>query len=125
MRHHEDDEQKALIAWARCANYGAGKVGDWLIAIPNGGKRNIKEAARLKAHGVKAGVSDLFLPVPKHGFHGLWIELKAPKTATLPAGKPTAAQIDWLSRMAGQGYMAVLSIGWENAKITIEDYLRD
>ena len=33
-----------------------------IIAIPNGGWRDIKTAARLKAEGVTKGVPDLFIP---------------------------------------------------------------
>jgi hypothetical protein len=54
-----------------------------IIAIPNGGYRDIKEAARLKKEGVYRGVPDLFIPVAKQGFHGLWIEMKIkPNTLT-------------------------------------------
>jgi hypothetical protein len=124
MRHREDDEQKALMQWARVTRQRGILVADFLIAIPNGGKRNVKEAARLKAQGVKSGVSDLFLALPANGFCGLWIELKAPKTATAPAGKPTQAQIDWLDSMATVGYCAQLCYGWTAAKESILDYLR-
>ena len=55
-----------------------------LIAIPNGGKRNPREAGRLKAQGVKAGVSDLLLPFSSQGAHGLWIEMKAGRNKLTP-----------------------------------------
>ena len=123
MRHREDDEQKNLMQWARVARFRGILVADYLIAIPNGGKRNVKEAGRLKAQGVKAGVSDLFLALPANGFCGLWVELKAPRTATSKAGKPSQAQLDWLDRMAQVGYAAQLCYGWEAAKQTIQEYL--
>lgn len=123
VRHIEDDHQKALMQWARNAKLQGILVADYLIAIPNGGNRNVKEAARLKAQGVKAGVSDLFLALPANGFSGLWIELKAPRTATSKAGKPSQAQLDWLDRMAQVGYAAQLCYGWEAAKQTIQEYL--
>jgi len=108
MRHREDDEQKALMQWARVTRLRGIIVADFLIAIPNGGKRNIREAQRLKSQGVKSGVSDLFLALPANGFSGLWIEMKAPKTATAKAGTPTQDQIDWLENMAQVGYAARL-----------------
>ena len=49
--HFEDDEQAAVFDWA--AHMPALK---WMHSIPNGGKRNIREAARLKRQGVKSGV---------------------------------------------------------------------
>ena len=119
MKHREDDEQKALIQWARAYKNDAEKI----IAIPNGGKRNPREAARLKAQGVTAGVPDLFLPVMCGGFGGLWIELKAPKTATSPAGKPTAAQLAKLQQLSEDGYCTALCYGWVAARDTIVGYL--
>ena len=97
MKHREDMEQFALMQWARITRHNGGVIADWLIAIPNGGKRNAGEAARMKKQGVKAGVSDLFLALPAKRFHGLWIEMKAPETNTSPAGKLTQAQLVWVS----------------------------
>jgi len=123
MRHLEDDHQKALMQWARQVRLHGIVVADFLVAIPNGGNRNAKEAARLKAQGVKAGVSDLFLAFPANSTGGLWIELKAPRTATSKAGKPSQAQLDWLDRMAQVGYAAQLCYGWEAARQAIQEYL--
>ena len=123
MRHIEDDHQKALMQWAKVTRLRGIILADFLIAIPNGGKRKLKEAARMKAQGVKAGVSDLFLALPANGACGLWIELKAPKTTTTKAGKPSQSQIDWLERMSQVGYAARLCYGWEAAKVTIQEYL--
>ena len=76
------------------------------------------EAKRLKAEGVKTGVSDLFLPVPQGACHGLWVELKAPKR------KPTNDQAQWIERMRDAGYQAAYSDNWEDARFFIEVYLR-
>lgn len=46
------------------------------ITCPNGGRRNKAEAAKLKAMGVRKGIPDLFLPIPRQGYHGLYIETK-------------------------------------------------
>lgn len=117
MRHEEDSEQLALMEWVgmRVARYPALK---WLIHIPNGGKRNAREAARLRGMGVKRGVSDLFLPVPRGGYHGLWIELKR-----RDGGRLSEEQRLWLEAMAENGYKTDVCAGWESAAETIEAYM--
>lgn len=117
MRHLEDAEQIALMQWASMATIGGYRIADYLFAIPNGGKRNAREAARLKRMGVKAGVSDLFLPIPRGPAHGLWIELKAGK------GKPSDSQTEWLGRMAEQGYATSVCLGWDAARRAITAYM--
>ena len=62
----EHDEQVGFINWFRS------KYPDVLIfAIPNGEKRAISVAKRLKAEGVVRGVPDLYVPT-----WNLWIEMK-------------------------------------------------
>ena len=78
-------EQEALFRWVAYYRGYCPDV-DLLYHIPNGGRRDAKEAAHLKRQGVRAGVPDLCLPVPRGGFHGLYIELKAGQN------KPTAHQ---------------------------------
>lgn len=116
MRHAEDAEQLALMTWAK-SHVGGIRVADYLIHIPNGGKRNVIEAARLKRMGVKAGVSDLFLPVPRGAAHGLWVEMKAGK------GRVSEAQQEWLNKMAQHGYATAICYGHEAAKRAITAYL--
>ena len=127
-RHIEDDHQKALITWAKFQRIKSGKFAgqkiiDYLFAIPNGGKRNVKEAARLKAQGVKPGVSDLMLALPNGGKHGLWIEMKRP--IVQGKSKPTAseAQIEWIEKMIAAGFEAKVCYGFDQAKECIQEYL--
>ena len=112
----ESQEQINLFTWA---NLQACKIPELklLFHIPNGGKRNIVTAKRLKAEGVKAGVPDLFLPVPRGGFHGLFIEMKAGKTKT------TKKQDAWITDLRQQGYKAVVCYGCEQAMKEIKEYL--
>jgi hypothetical protein len=118
VNHQEDSEQIALIHLATLCVIDGKRISDYLFAIPNGGKRSKTEAARMKKMGVKPGVSDLLLPIPRKGFHGLWIELKAKK------GKPTKEQLEWLDKMTAEGYAAVLCYGCLSAIKTIEQYMR-
>ena len=47
-----------------------------MYAIPNGGKRSIGVAKKLKAEGVKPFIPDTHLPVPRGDFACLYIEFK-------------------------------------------------
>lgn len=80
--------------------------------------RNKSVAVKAKAAGAKAGIPDLFLPVPIGNYHGLYIEMK--KTI----GSSTApAQKQWLLKLAEQGYFTCVCKGAEMAKTAIENYL--
>jgi len=113
----EHEEQAALLAWCGYAKATAPEL-DLLFAIPNGGRRHIKVAADLKVEGVKAGVPDLFLPVARGEYHGLFIEMKTAK------GYPSPAQKHWIAALIEQGYMAVCCHGWDEARREISGYLR-
>lgn len=47
-----------------------------LFAVPNGGSRNAIEAKNLKRQGLKPGISDVILLIPKKGFASLLMEFK-------------------------------------------------
>lgn len=112
----EDTEQEAVITWANwhLREYPALK---WLHHIPNGGKRDAAEAARFKAQGVKAGVSDLFLPAAHGGYFGLYIEMKYGKN------KPTDQQREFMGDMQQAGYMAHTAYSAQEAIELLEKYL--
>lgn len=124
MRHIEHQHQVALIDWATrmplpsAADVKPGsRVADYLLAIPNGGHRNKATAGKLKAEGVKPGVSDTMLPLRRHGYAGLWLELKAPKC------EPTDLQYAWLERMVLAGYQAEWADDWIKAATIIAGYV--
>lgn len=118
MKQNESQEQRALFGWADIM-VATGKYPELklLFHIPNGGYRSKTTAARLKREGVKAGVPDLFLPVPRGTFHGLWIELKAGNN------QATDLQREWLNNLDDQGYYAACCNGWIRAHELIEWYL--
>lgn len=114
----EGDEQATLIKNVRRLYPTLGTL---LIHIPNGGSRkNAFEGWRLKEQGVRAGVSDLFLPVARGGHHGLWIEFKAAPPNNAP---PSDSQLEWLTLMREQGYAAHLCLGEAAALEVIIAYL--
>ena len=89
-----------------------------MFAIPNGGYRRPLEALRFKKQGVKSGVSDIFLPLPRGGYHGLFIELKVGKN------KPTRNQLDFLSDMEKEGYQCKVCYGSDEAIANILNYIK-
>ena len=89
-----------------------------LFAIPNGGKRAIQTAARLKAEGVRPGVPDMFLPMAAKGYHGLFVEMKRKD-----GGRLSTRQRDWLELLGANGYKAVVCHGADEAIREIEAYL--
>lgn len=114
MKVTEDQHQLALMTWARRSSL---PDLDLLFHVPNGGQRSKTTAARLKCLGVKAGVADLFLPAPRAGKHGLWVELKAER------GRLSPEQREWLEKMEANGYAAHVCFGWEAARDVIVEYL--
>ena len=114
----EAEEQMAVMKWAELMSNRFPCL-KWMYHCPNGGSRNVVEAANLKRMGVRSGVPDLCLPYPSNGYHGLYIEMKTDK------GRSTAAQreyIDWLNE---QGYMALVCHGAGEAINALEVYLHD
>ena len=112
----EADEQKALMQWAKWqeGRYPELKL---LYHCPNGGTRNKLEAANLKRQGVKAGVPDLFLPVPRSPKHGLFIEMKVGRN------KCTDNQKKWIRNLLEQGYEVKVCYSCEEAIQVIKKYL--
>lgn len=116
MIYAEEQIQIDVMRWARL------QEGKWpelrlLYHCPNGGRRGKVEAARLKAAGVKAGVPDLCLPVPRGRYHGLYIELKA------EGGRLSPSQREWLTWLDAEGYCALRCTGFDETVAAIKAYL--
>lgn len=116
MNHPEENMQIALFQWAHIQQTSIPEL-KYLFHVPNGGKRGIKEATRLKAAGVKRGVPDVVLPVPRGGYHGLFVELKAGKN------RPTPEQTAWLTELGRNGYRTAVCYALDDAIREIKMYL--
>jgi hypothetical protein len=114
----EHEDQCALIAWAAWEERRRPEL-RLLHAIPNGGERYAAVAVGLQAEGVKPGVPDLDLPVPRGNFCGLRIEMK--RQGRKP--KPTSEQSQWLADLAAVGHSCHVCQGWEAARAVILAYL--
>ena len=113
----EAQEQTALFQWAAMME---GRIPELRLMhhCPNGGSRNAIEAHNLRLQGVKPGIPDIFLPVARGGFHGLYIEMKRRK-----GGRVSVEQKKMLLALRDQGYRTEVCEGWEVAKKTILEYL--
>lgn len=110
--------QCALFQWAEVATQSIPEL-EFMYANTNGGKRDIGTAVKLKKEGQKPGVPDIFLPVPKGGYHGLYIELK------VGTNKPTKKQQKYLRFLAEQGYCTyVARDDWREPARVIMEYLQ-
>lgn len=114
----EAQHQAAVIAWA---NHQL-NLKKWpelalLFHIPNGGSRNRLEAYHLKQQGVKPGVPDLCLPVPRGCYCCLWIEMKSGK------GRLSQEQKRWINAFNENGHFAKVCYGAEDAIETLKWYL--
>lgn len=113
----EAQEQESLFRWAAYNRVKYPEL-ELMYHVPNGGGRNLIEAAHLKAQGVKPGVPDICLPVPNIKYTALYIELKRRK-----GGKVSDAQRGWITALNRVGCRAVVCHGWDEAREEIERYL--
>lgn len=118
MKSLEHAEQVSLMQWwsLQCRRFGIPE--QLLFAIPNGGQRNIITAKRMKDEGVRAGIPDLFLAVPRGKFHGLFVEMKKTR-----GGVVSDAQKACMQMLSENGYCVTVCHGFIEAKTAITRYL--
>jgi len=78
-----------------------------IFAIPNGEKRHIATAIKLKEEGVTSGIPDLYIPAWK-----VWIEMKRSKGGKV--SKDQKAIIDYLINEARD--FVIIGYGYKDAK---------
>jgi uncharacterized protein YcgL (UPF0745 family) len=126
----EHEEQCAVFEWAGLMSNQFPEL-ELMFAVPNGGVRPHKfsgsskkgdrysvEGRKLKKEGVKKGVPDIFLPVPKGVYHGLFIEMKRRRGFSVKADQEA-----WLKNLAHQGYFVVVCKGSDAALKVLRGYL--
>jgi len=89
-----------------------------LFSVPNGGSRNPIEAKNLKRQGLKPGVPDVILLIPKKGFASLLMEFKTQQ------GNQSDEQLlfQQQAESCGSKYVIVRSVG--NAIDEMKEYLK-
>lgn len=80
------------------------------FAVPNGGKRNMREAVAFRRQGVQSGIPDLVLPGPDARWHCLAIELKRQK-----GGRVSEEQEAWHRVLRSCGWKILVAYGADDA----------
>lgn len=91
----------------------------WAHAIPNGEERTKRAGVRLQMEGVKAGICDIFLPIARQGYGGLYIEMKGAK------GRVSPKQKDFIAHALSEGFDAHVCYSYKEAIKLIELYMED
>ena len=108
IKSEEAREQARLVAALRRQwNLMPDEIRPIVFAIPNGGQRDAREGANLKAQGVLAGVPDLCIALAAG--RTLWIEMKATK------GKLSTVQVDIHSEMKAKRHEVITAYSAEDA----------
>lgn len=120
----EDAIQRALLCALAMYIRPTFPLIDTIYHVPNGGSRGgTRQAAQIQgammnALGVKKGTPDLCLPIPRHGFGALYVEMKKPKDGAL--SKDQVARIRLLCEC---GNAAAVVDDWVAGYWLIHDYL--
>lgn len=114
----ELQHQQAVIKWSKQpAIRQKWPMLKLLYHIPNERKCSEVMGRLLRLAGVKRGVPDLHLPVPRGEYHGLYIEMKT------PTGETTSDQDWWITELSDQGYFCEVCHGWQSAVRVLEWYM--
>lgn len=118
MKHSEDKIQSDFHQWL----FGYYPYTRQLAYhIPNGGLRNIREANKLKAMGVVAGMPDYHIAIANHGYNSLYIEFKEPGAKmNTEHGKN---QIMVHDRLKAAGNKVIICYSLEEAQSEVLSYL--
>lgn len=119
MKHIESAYQTQVVEWSRWAfkaNPARYPHLEMLHCSLNGVKLSGTQAKIAKGQGMLSGVPDLFLPVPKNGFHGLFIEMKSDK------GRVTENQHWFLTNAESLSYKTVICYSAKEAISAIQAY---
>jgi len=120
LKHLEAEHQKTVVEWARWASRSAKyPMLEMLHCSLNGVKLSKSQAGIAKGQGMLSGVPDLFLPVPRGKYHGLYIEMKHGDNTL------TENQNKFLQNAANVGFAVSVCYSAQEAIKRIGDYYDD
>ena len=111
----ESEEQKSVVQYCRLKSIP-------IVASLNGVQLGTNKFAVInhqKAMGLALGFPDLFIPVPRGIFHGMFIEMKRQK-----GGSVSDEQMFWLSTLTGMDYWSMVACGATEAIESIDKYMK-
>lgn len=113
----ETQEQIATIEWWSLFATTKGMDERLLMHTANERKTSLRQGAKLKAMGVRAGWPDLFLALPCGDYHGLFIEMKAKH------GKTSKVQEEIHELLRARGYLVIVCYGFGEASDMLKRYV--
>ena len=117
-KHPSDEEHRIQCACVRWFSLQCPRLKGRLFAVPNGGRRDVTTAAKLKSEGVVAGVADLILLKSNHDYGALLIEMKTMK------GRQSDSQKAWQLNLCSEDeYKYVVCRSLDDFKREVNDYL--
>lgn len=120
--HNPDREHELQVACVEWFRYQYPSLSKRLFAVPNGGYRDRRTAAKLKYEGVLSGVSDLILLKPNINFHALLIEMKV----TEKYSRQSSEQKEWQKELTSLNeYKYVVCRSIDDFMREVNDYLKD
>lgn len=106
----EHEEQVGFINWFRREFPGV-----LVFAIPNGGKRSVVTARKLKMEGVIAGIPDMFIPA-----WDLWVEMKRVR-----GGRVSPEQAEIHAYLRSIGDTVIVGKGAEDASRQVRKFIME
>ena len=115
---HEFDSQASLVSWWSLSHKSLGVPDErLLIHIPTGPHQGVFAASRLKRLGLRKGIPDLLLALPRHGYAALWLVFKS------PCGSLTSEQRSMHVALRSSGHEVTVSRSTSHAIACIRSYL--
>lgn len=111
------EESNTQIACFEYLSLAYPKLRPLFFAVPNGGSRDKREAARMKREGVTAGVADALLLVARGPYHGLCVEFKT------ALGRQSKEQKEFQKAAEAQGYRYEIVRNFDNFREVIKNFL--
>lgn len=100
MSPSEHQEQVGFVNWFRLQFPGV-----LIFAVPNGERRALSVAKRLKAEGAVRGIPDLFIPA-----WTMWVEMKRER-----GGRLSPEQKETIEYLRGIGHAVIVGKGAQDA----------